>query len=253
MNGFLGAGATLRADINLVVQALMGLALLAGMFLARRRRFRAHKYCQASVMMLNLIMIALIMAPSFHHQVQPHFPAGLRETYYLIPYIHAILGGLAELLGLYIVLVAATNILPQRLRFRRFKPWMRTELALWWIVILIGLATYYVWYVKPLHQAAAPQTTQAAKPSAPGRVTVTIKNFQFDPQDLTVPAGTTVEWLDNIGRHSIVAEQGGFKSPVLASGGQFEHKFDAPGAYPYYCGEHGKGVMAGTITVTNAP
>ena len=62
MNGFLGTGATLRADLNLCVQVTMGLALLVGMLLARRKQFRAHKYCQSSVMVLNLVMIV--------HQVQ---------------------------------------------------------------------------------------------------------------------------------------------------------------------------------------
>ncbi|HVF90098.1 MAG TPA: hypothetical protein VNH22_08515 [Blastocatellia bacterium] len=54
MNGFLGTGATLSADINLVAQLAMGLMLLAGMMLARRKRFHAHKLCQSSVMLLNL-------------------------------------------------------------------------------------------------------------------------------------------------------------------------------------------------------
>jgi uncharacterized membrane protein YozB (DUF420 family) len=112
MNGFLGTGATFRADLNLVVQISMGLALLVGMALARRKNFRAHKYVQSSVMILNLVMIFLIMAPSFHKQVQPQVPGGLREAYYLIPYVHATLGTIAEVLGLYIVLVAATKILP---------------------------------------------------------------------------------------------------------------------------------------------
>ncbi len=49
MNGFLGTGATFRADLNLVVQIAMGIALLAGMMLARQKRFDAHKYCQSSV------------------------------------------------------------------------------------------------------------------------------------------------------------------------------------------------------------
>ena len=48
MEGFLGTGATLPADLNLVVQLTMGLALLVGTFLARRKQFRAHKYCQSS-------------------------------------------------------------------------------------------------------------------------------------------------------------------------------------------------------------
>jgi hypothetical protein len=48
MSGFLGTGATFRADLNLIVQIAMGLALLFGMYLAKRKKFRAHKYCQSS-------------------------------------------------------------------------------------------------------------------------------------------------------------------------------------------------------------
>ena len=29
---------------------------------------------------------------------------------------------------------------------RRRKLWMRVELGLWWIVIVTGVLTYYVWY-----------------------------------------------------------------------------------------------------------
>ena len=71
MAGFLGTGATVSADLNLLVQVAMGFALLLGMLLARRKRFRAHKYCQSSVMLLNLALIFSIMAPSFHKQVEP--------------------------------------------------------------------------------------------------------------------------------------------------------------------------------------
>ena len=169
MNGFLGTGATLRADLNLVVQVAMGFALLFGMALARRGNYRAHKYCQSSVMILNLVMIFLIMAPSFHKQVQPQVPGGLKEAYYLVPYIHATLGTIAEVLGLYIVLVAATKLLPKKLRFRRYKPWMRTELALWWLVIAIGLSTYYIWYIAASKPAApAAVALQAAAPAMVG-------------------------------------------------------------------------------------
>src|SRR5438128_5396075 len=119
MNGFLGTGATFRADLNLVVQLSMGLALLVGMFLAKRKKFRAHKYCQSWVMLLNLVMIFLIMAPSFHRQVDSRPPGRLKEAYYLVPYVHAILRTIAEVLGIYIVLVAATKLIPRKLRFKR--------------------------------------------------------------------------------------------------------------------------------------
>ncbi|HKP84626.1 MAG TPA: DUF420 domain-containing protein [Blastocatellia bacterium] len=256
MNGFLGTGATFRADLNLVVQIAMGLALLVGMFLARKKNFRAHKYCQSSVMALNLLMIFLIMAPSFHRQVEPQLPGGLREAYYLVPYVHAILGTIAELLGIYIVLVAATKLVPRRLRFDRYRPWMRTCLALWWVVILIGIGTYYTWYVKP---APAPQAqataTATSKPTAAEKVAINISNFQFEPKEVTVPAGTTVEWTDVGGRHTVEADDGSFKSDTLVAGGKFEHKFDQPGVYPYYCEFHGDKhgqEMAGVITVTES-
>lgn len=254
MNGFLGTGATLRADLNLCVQVAMGLALLGGMFLAKRKQFRAHKYCQSSVMVLNLLMIFLIMAPAFHKQVEPQVASGLKEAYYLVPFVHAILGTIAEVLGIYIVLVAATKLLPRKLRFRRYKPWMRTELALWWVVILFGVGTYYFWYVKPASKVIAQQTgAQAQSPAAPVKVSIKISNFQFEPKELTVAAGTIVEWTDEGGRHTVEADDGSFKSDTLTAGGQFNHKFDTPGVFPYYCTFHGdKQVtdMAGVITVT---
>lgn len=146
MSGFLGTNAPLEADINLIIQLFMGVALLVGMMLARRRRYRAHAICQGSIMMLNLVMIALIMFPSFRDGVIPDLPAGLRKPYYSVPTLHAALGITAQLLGLYIVLRAGTNLLPRALCFQSYKLWMRTELALWWVVIVFGAATYYLWY-----------------------------------------------------------------------------------------------------------
>lgn len=146
MSGFLGTNAPLEADINLVIQLFMGIALLLGMMLARRRRYLAHGICQGSVMILNLVMIALIMFPSFRDGVFPELPARLRIPYYSVSTLHAALGIIAQLLGLYIVLRAGTNLLPRALCFQNYKLWMRTELVLWWVVIVFGVATYYLWY-----------------------------------------------------------------------------------------------------------
>jgi len=63
--------------------------------------------------------------------------------------VHAALGMMAELLGLYIVVVASTNVLPAWLRFRNWKRWMRTEFVLWLIVVIRGVGTYYAWYIAP--------------------------------------------------------------------------------------------------------
>ncbi len=145
MDGFLGTGATLAEDINLSVQLLMGIALLLGMRLARRRLYHAHAICQGSVVLFNLIMIVTIMLPAFAHEVAPALPHQLGQSYYILPTLHAALGSVSQLLGLYILIRAGTTWLPEALCFQNYKLWMRTALAIWWMVILLGVATYYVW------------------------------------------------------------------------------------------------------------
>jgi uncharacterized membrane protein YozB (DUF420 family) len=152
VTGFLGTGATFGADLNLVVQLIMGLALIAGTILAKRKRYRAHGICQTTVLLLNLLMIGAVMWPSFQQQVKPALPKLFHKWYYAAATIHAVLGITAELLGLYIVVVAGTKLLPQRLRFKHWKRWMRTELVLWAIVLLTGVGTYCAWYVAPFRR-----------------------------------------------------------------------------------------------------
>jgi len=81
--------------------------------------------------------------------VRAALPEGLHRWYFAAATIHALLGGTAELLGLYIVIVAGTRVLPQWLRFKDWKRWMRAELMLWSIVVLTGVGTYYAWYIAP--------------------------------------------------------------------------------------------------------
>jgi uncharacterized membrane protein YozB (DUF420 family) len=146
LKGFLGTQAGFGADLNLLVQIAMGAALIVGAFLARSRRYTAHGICQATVLVLNLVPISLVMWPSLHVLVLPRLSRHFGKRYYAVATIHGVLGAVAEILGLYIVLVAGTNILPQAWRFKRWKLWMRIELALWLFVLLTGIGTYFIWY-----------------------------------------------------------------------------------------------------------
>ena len=149
VNGFLGTGATFAADVNLIVQLAMGGALSIGVILAKQKRYRAHGACQTIVLLLNVWMIALTMWPSFREQAVPHLPKVLHSRYYTIATVHAALGVTAELLGLYIVLVAGTSLVPRSLCFKQWKRWMRIELALWFVALIGGIGTYYAWYIAP--------------------------------------------------------------------------------------------------------
>jgi hypothetical protein len=63
---------------------------------------------------------------------------------------HGALGTVTEIAGLYILLAAGTKVLPHKFRLTEYKPWMRGLLVLWWLVLLLGLATYARWYVPDL-------------------------------------------------------------------------------------------------------
>jgi len=145
--GFLGTGAPLSADVTLAIEFAMGVTLLLGMMLARRQRYRAHAWCQSSVVLLNGVLIAVAMIPSFHERVLPKVPEKLDRSFYALATAHAALGSLAEAGGLYVALAAGTNLLPERLRLTNYKVWMRSVLILWWLALLLGLATYIRWYV----------------------------------------------------------------------------------------------------------
>jgi uncharacterized membrane protein YozB (DUF420 family) len=145
--GFLGTAAPRYADLVLLLEIAMGLALLIGAVLARKGKFRVHAWCQSAVVLLNLAIVVLLMIPSFYVHVSRNIPAKLGKAYYALPTAHATLGSITEIAGLYILLAAGTNVVPQRFRMTNYKLWMRSVLALWWLVLLLGLATYVRWYV----------------------------------------------------------------------------------------------------------
>ena len=125
----------------------MGAGLLIGAMLARLRRFRLHAWCQSVIVILNLFLIVLTMVASFRHQVIPKIPAQLGKAHYALATAHAALGAIAEVGGLYLLLAAGTHLLPETLRITDYKLWMRTVLVLWFVVLVLGWATFARWYV----------------------------------------------------------------------------------------------------------
>jgi uncharacterized membrane protein YozB (DUF420 family) len=133
--------------VVLLLEIAMGLGLLGGALLARKRRFREHAWCQSVIVLLNLGVIVFTMIPSFAARVGPKIPAKLGKSFYALPTVHAALGTITEVAGLYILLAAGTNVLPEKFRITRYKLWMRTVVVLWWVVLVLGFATYARWYV----------------------------------------------------------------------------------------------------------
>ena len=144
---FLGTAAPPAADLVLLLEIAMGVGLLIGARLARRGRFRQHAWCQSVIVLLNFAVIAVMMIPSFRVHVFPRIPAKLGKAYYALATVHAALGSVTEIAGLYILLAVGTSVLPKEFRIAKYKMWMRAVLVLWWIVLLLGFATYTRWYL----------------------------------------------------------------------------------------------------------
>ena len=86
--------------------------------------------------------------------------------------------------------------------------------------------------------------TVAAAPSS-----ISIDNFTFTPQSVTVKAGTKVTWTnkDDI-PHGIASSNNAFaKSKALDTDDSYSFTFTTPGTYQYFCYIHPH--MTGTIVV----
>src|SRR6266849_6532992 len=76
---------------------------------------------------------------------------------------------------------------------------------------------------------------------------VSIMNFSFNPNSLTVKVGTKVTWTNHDSvTHTVTANQGAFNSPVLP-GSSFSFTFTKAGTYAYHCMIHP--YMMATIVV----
>lgn len=91
--------------------------------------------------------------------------------------------------------------------------------------------------------APAEATADSGQSSAgTSEVIVRIVNFEFDPAELTIPAGATVIWVNtDTTQHTVVAKRDGatiFDSGILEVGASFAFTFTEPGTYDYICGLH---------------
>jgi plastocyanin len=91
-----------------------------------------------------------------------------------------------------------------------------------------------------------PPAARSEENSSPTQIQV--DNFSFGPAMLTVPANSTVTWInkDDV-PHVIASNDGLFKSKALDTDDKYSYTFTKAGTYSYYCSIHPK--MVGKIVV----
>ncbi|HEX8102993.1 MAG TPA: plastocyanin/azurin family copper-binding protein [Solirubrobacteraceae bacterium] len=97
----------------------------------------------------------------------------------------------------------------------------------------------------PAENPGAPAKQSAG---SKGKNTITMKNIEFSPKELTVKVGEPVTWVNEESiEHNAVAKSGEFKSELFGQGGTYKYKPTKPGTIKYVCTVHPG--MEGTLKV----
>ena len=92
---------------------------------------------------------------------------------------------------------------------------------------------------------------QDESPAASGSHVVVIKQMHFDPPQITVKAGDTVEWKnEDIFSHTVTADDGSFDSGLIDPGHSWQKTFKTPQSLAYHCRPHPN--MKATLVVQGA-
>jgi len=80
---------------------------------------------------------------------------------------------------------------------------------------------------------------------------VSVRDSFFDPEDVTIKKGETVEWTNEGSQDHTVTAAGLFDEVLKAGSKPFSYKFDKVGTVNYRCRFHSAShQMKGTVTVT---
>ncbi|MGJ7611982.1 MULTISPECIES: plastocyanin/azurin family copper-binding protein [unclassified Variovorax] len=103
-------------------------------------------------------------------------------------------------------------------------------------------------------RSASQSASQGASPGghAGASAHVAIRNFAFEPAQITVEVGQTLTWQNDDGApHGVVFKDGTAGIDLLLPGKAFARSFDKPGVYDYACPVHP--YMTARVTVVVAP
>jgi plastocyanin len=102
--------------------------------------------------------------------------------------------------------------------------------------------------MKPMTMQEQPKEQPQPSPKK-ADVTVKIRNFKFEPANLAIAVGKTVQFINlDEEPHTATATDGAFNSKALDTNQTWNYTATKPGTYPYLCSIHP--FMKGTLTVT---
>jgi len=142
--GLFNASAPVLSDASLIFQILLICFLVLGFLTAKaRHRFLGHGILMTVALALHTISIILVMMPSM--LAMRGLFQNLSSVLALIFILHASLGGLVEVLGIYFVAVWVVGRTSVKSCFGR-KRLMQATVVLWIVSVVIGVYGYILFY-----------------------------------------------------------------------------------------------------------
>ena len=113
---------------------------------------------------------------------------------------------------------------------------MNNKVIIGIMVVVLAMGSIYLLTQKqhvPVQQQSQSTTNQPT--AAPN--TITIKDFAFNPDILTVKQGSKITWInEDSATHTIKSDA--FNSQNITQGNKFEFTFSTKGSFDYSCGIH---------------
>jgi uncharacterized membrane protein YozB (DUF420 family) len=142
--GILGTRAHWAVDLNLIVQVALLVVLVAGLVQAKKRNLRVHHAWMTAIVVINAVFVIAVMNPAFF-RILPSALGNPVTPELVLPFPHVLVGGLAELMGIYAVLWMRTDL--ESRRPRNMKWFMCITFLLWALALVGGIVIYWVLYV----------------------------------------------------------------------------------------------------------
>jgi uncharacterized membrane protein YozB (DUF420 family) len=142
--GFFGTGAVLITDINLLIQIVSVILVIIGIIYKLKRKLKIHGYLMSIAVLLHLVTFIIAMGPSFFDGLE--FFTNFTDLLGVqAMWIHAITGGIALIIGIFLVLVWIINLSNITGCVKR-KRIMDITTILWIISFIFGMITYLSFY-----------------------------------------------------------------------------------------------------------
>ena len=145
MSGIFGTSAVLITDLNLIVQIIAFILVLAALVYKAKGKFKIHGSIMGVAVSLHFVTFIVAMGPSFVKSID-FFMTETSQLGVQTLWVHALTGVLSLVLGFFLFFAWITKASKIELCFRR-KRIMDATIILWAVSLVFGIATYLIFYI----------------------------------------------------------------------------------------------------------